>query len=63
MEASGLNCKLRNSAIHGIYLLCTSHESLVRKSDYFKTKIIVTYMKMLSENNLDMEKWAAELND
>lgn len=49
--------------MHGIYLLCTSHESMIRKNEYFKTRMIVTYMKMLSENNLDLEKWAAELND
>lgn len=48
MEASVLHPKLRNTAMHGVYLLCVNHESLVRKSEYFKTKMIITYMKMLS---------------
>ena len=63
MEAQGLDTKLRNTALHGVYLLCINHEALIRKSEYFKTKLILTYMKMLTENVLDIEKWASELND
>lgn len=63
MEADTLDSKLRNTAIHGVYLLCISHEALIRKSEYFKTRMVITYMKMLSENILDLEKWSSELND
>lgn len=59
-----LNSKLRITAMHGVLLLCMNHESSIRKNDYFKTKMVAAYMKMLSENEkITLEEWASELND
>ena len=50
MEAQGLLVNLRISAMFGVLTLAMNHASLMRKSDYFKEKMVGSYMKMLSEN-------------
>lgn len=55
MEARGLLINLRTTAMHGVFLFCTHHSASIRKSDYFKTKMVVTYMQMLSEIDQDSE--------
>ena len=58
MEASSLNTKLRTTSLYGVYLLCLNHESLIRKSEYFKSRMIPTYMRLLTESTVDMAVWA-----
>ena len=49
MEAEALLVNLRITAMHGVYLLASSHPSAVKKTNVFKTKYVEVYMKMLSE--------------
>ena len=49
MDASALLLNLRTTSMHGILLLCINHPTSIRKSDYFKNKMVPTYMKLLSE--------------
>jgi hypothetical protein len=40
-------------------MICVSHPSIVRKSEYFKTNMVPAYMKMLSEiGGMSMEEWS-----
>ena len=50
METDQLNGKLRITAMHGVLQLCMNHESQIRKNEFFKTRMVGIYMKMLSEN-------------
>lgn len=50
MAAPALLTNLRSSSMYGILLLAMNHAALMRKSDYFKSNMVPTYMKMLSEN-------------
>ena len=59
MEAKGLVVNLRISAMYGVLLLAMNHATLMRKSEYFKSKMIGAYMNMLSENeSISLEQWA-----
>ena len=63
MEASALLINLRITAMHGILLLCINHPSLIRKNEYFKNRMVPSYMKMLSEiDSISMEEWLEELD-
>lgn len=63
METSQLNSKLRITAMHGVLQLCMNHEAQIRKNEFFKTRMVGIYMKMLSENEkMSAEDWASELN-
>lgn len=63
METAGLLVNLRNTAMAGILILCNQHHTLVRKSAYFRNKMVPAYMNMLSEIDLSFEEWASELLD
>lgn len=64
MEAPGLLVNLRSTALSGIFSLCHEHHTLVRKSSYFKTKMVASYMNMLAEiDQSAIEEWAEELMD
>lgn len=50
---------LRSTALAGILVLCNQHHTLVRKSAYFKNKMVPAYMGMLAEiNENGLEEWA-----
>ena len=64
METAGLLVNLRSTAMAGILILCNQHHTLVRKSAYFRNKMVPAYMNMLSEiDHLSLEEWASELLD
>jgi hypothetical protein len=64
METVGLLTNLRSTALAGILILCNQHHTLVRKSSYFKNKMVMSYMNMLAEiDHLAIEEWADELID
>lgn len=49
--------------MHGVLQLCMNHEAQIRKNEFFKTRMVSIYMKMLSENEkISLEEWAVELN-
>lgn len=55
---------LRTTAMHGVFLLASSHSAAVKKTQVFKTKYVNVYMKMLSEiHETSMEEWANEFKD
>ena len=59
MAAPALLTNLRSSSMYGVLLLAMNHAALMRKSDYFKSNMVPTYMKMLSENeSISEEEWA-----
>ena len=63
METEQLNSKLRITAMHGVLQLCMNHEAQIRKNEFFKSRMVGVYMKMLSENEkISAEEWAIELN-
>jgi hypothetical protein len=49
MEANKLLVNLRTTALSGILTLCMNHHTLVRKSSYFKNKMVPAYISMLAE--------------
>ena len=64
METSGLLVNLRSTAMAGVLILCNQHHTSVRKSEYFKKKMVPAYMGMLAEIKEDsLEEWAEELID
>ncbi len=64
MEAAGLLVALRTTAMAGVLVLCNQHHTLVRKSAYFKNKMVPAYMGMLAEvGEQSVEEWAEELID
>ena len=64
METAGLLTNLRTTALAGVLILCNQHHTLVRKSEYFKKKMVLSYMSMLAEiDQLPIEEWAEELID
>lgn len=64
MAAPGLLNNLRSSSMYGVLLLAMNHAAVMRKSDYFKTNMVPTYMKMLSEHeSISEEEWSNELNE
>ena len=64
METTQLLVKLRSTAMSGVLTLCMKHHTLVRKNSHFKTKMVPSYMKMLSEiEHTTLEEWAEELID
>lgn len=64
METPQLLKNLRNTALSGIYGLALSYHSSIRKSEFFKTKMVAAYMKILSEMvGTSTEEWAMELMD
>lgn len=59
MEANTLLINLRTTSMYGILMICVNHPAVVRKSEYFKTKMAPVYMKMLSEiNGMSLEEWS-----
>ena len=59
MEASSLLTNLRSTAMYGVLMLCTNHASSIRKLEYFGSRMIPVYMKMLSEiDNMPIEEWS-----
>lgn len=59
METKGLLVNLRSTALAGILILCNQHHTLVRKSPYFKNKMITSYITMLAEiDQQAIDEWA-----
>ena len=64
METQQLLVNLRSTAMSGILVLCMSHQTLVRKGNHFKSRMVPAYMKMLAEIDCSsLEEWAEELMD
>lgn len=62
MGTPQLLINLRTTAMHGVLLLCMNHPSLIRKSNYFKSTMVETYMRLLAEDETTpLEEWAHEL--
>jgi hypothetical protein len=59
MEANKLLVNLRTTAMAGVLILCMNHHTLVRKSAYFKSKMVPAYISMLAEiDQTPLEEWA-----
>lgn len=64
METPQLLVNLRSTAMSGILTLCMNHHTMVRKSNHFKTRMVPSYMKILTEiDHTSLEEWAEELMD
>jgi hypothetical protein len=64
METPALLLNLRTTAMHGLFMICVSHPSAVRKNPYFQSNTVPAYMRMLAEpSSLSLEEWCEELND
>lgn len=62
MDSKQLSDGIRITALAGITYLATKNSSLLRKSEDFKTKTVVSFMKMIAETDqLSLEEWNNDL--
>lgn len=64
ISCTKFNNQIRISAMHGLVVLSATSQSLMRKSDVFKTKTVPTMIKLMTEvENLNIQDWNSELKD
>lgn len=63
-STKALNSSLRNTALNIILSLCTENQSLIRKSDAFKTRTVPAFLQVMTEvEATSNEEWNKDLEE